>query len=67
MNCHVGQALSSHILKANGQIVTSTTVQNVTADDALLPSAQNLMTAFDANVNSYLLLLFKVNTIPICL
>ena len=51
---HVGQALSSHILKANGQIVTSTTVQNVTVEDALIPSTQKLMAEHDANVNAYL-------------
>ena len=54
VNRHVGQALSSHILKANGKIIMSTTVQNVTVEDALLPSMQKLMSAHDANVNSYL-------------
>ena len=54
VNHHVGEALSSHILKANGQIITSTTVQNVTVEDALLPATQTLMEQFDANVDSYL-------------
>ena len=54
VNRNVGQALSSYILKANRQIVTSTTVQNVTVEDALIPSTQKLMAEHDANVNAYL-------------
>ena len=54
VNCHIGQALSSYILKGNGKIITSTTVQNVTSKDASLPSTQKLMRIFDENVDNYL-------------
>ena len=54
VNRNVDQALSSYVLKANGKIVTSTTVQNVTVEDALSPSAKNLMTQHDDYINSYL-------------
>ncbi len=53
-NRNVGQALASYVLKANGQIITSTTVQNVTVEDALLPPTQRLMKIHDANVGGYL-------------
>ena len=52
-NRNVGQALASYVLKANGQIITSTTVQNVTVEDALLPPTQRLMSVHDANVGGY--------------
>ena len=50
VNRHVGKALSLYILKANDKIITCTTVQRVTSDDALLPAIQKLMAKFDSNV-----------------
>lgn len=50
MNRHIGEALSLYILKANGKIVTCTTVQRVTSDDDLLPATQNMMAVYDRNV-----------------
>ena len=35
---HIGQALSSYMLKGNGQIITSTTIQHVISKDILLPT-----------------------------
>ena len=54
VNRHVGQALSLHILKGDGRIITSTTVQNVTQKDALLPAVQDMMRSFDSHANNYL-------------
>ena len=50
VNRHVGEALSSYILRANGKIVTCTTVQRVTEEDVLVPATQKLMAKFDAEV-----------------
>ena len=46
--------MSSYVLKANGKIVTSTTVQNFTVEDALVPSIKNLIAQNESNVNAYL-------------
>ena len=54
VNRHVGEALSSYVLRANGKIVTCTTVQRVTDLDVLLPATQRLMALFDKEVVGHL-------------
>ena len=54
VNRHVGQALSLYILKGNGKVITSTTVQNIMQEDASLPAVQNMIGLFDSHINDYL-------------
>ena len=54
VNHHCQEALSSHVLKANGRIVTCTTVQALTADDLKVPNFIKLMEQHVRDAHAFL-------------